>query len=131
MPGTEVVSSSAGRIILADIAVDVEQASRHLRLLHHGADGFASLVLLGSGKRERHGFAEVHDLLQPVADRTEARDSYEELADTVAARWNVYTACSTFAKVPEKGRGTRTDVLSVPGVWADLDVKPDSEYVGG
>lgn len=108
--------------------VDLEMASHHLELLHRGAPGFGSLVLLGNDRHERHAFFETLDLVHRP-DR--AHDAREALQDVVDARWNVYTALSTFAQAPEKGRGTRADVLSVPGVWADLDVKPDTEgYFG-
>ncbi len=103
--------------------VDLAQASRHLEILHGGAPGFGSLVLLGNGHHERHCFFAVNDLQSTV----EVDASREALQDVVDARWNVYTACSTFIDVPEYGRGRRADVLSVPGVWADLDVKPDTE----
>jgi hypothetical protein len=105
-------------------AVDVAQASRHLEILHAGAPGFASIVLLGNDRRERHCFFPTADL---VDSPSTVDGSREALQDVVDARWNVYTALSTFAVVPEKGRGCRADVLGVPGVWTDLDVKPDVE----
>lgn len=104
--------------------VDTEQASRHLELLHSGAPGYAGLILLGHQRFERHSFFPTSDL---VDDPSTVDSSSEALQDAVDARWNVYTTCSTLHGVPEKGRGTRADVLSVPGVWADLDVKPDTE----
>lgn len=104
--------------------VDIDQASQHLELLHGQAAGFASLVLLGNDRRERHCFFAVGELRDASDVASSSRDA---LQDVVDARWNVYTACSTFTSVPERGRGTRTDILSVPGVWADLDVKPDTE----
>jgi hypothetical protein len=104
--------------------VDVEQASRHLEVLHGGAPGFGSLILLGNGKQERHCFFSNSDLYD---DHTKLDDSREMLQDVVDARWNVYTSLATFASIPERGRGTRADVLRVPGVWADLDVKPGTE----
>ncbi len=103
--------------------VDLAQASRHLEILHGSAPGFGSLVLLGNNRHERHCFFATSDL----RDADEIDESREALQDVIDARWNVYTACSTFAAVPERGRGTRADVVSVPGVWADLDVKPDTE----
>src|SRR5206468_6287340 len=105
-------------------AVDVAQASRHLEILHGGAPGFCSLNLLGNGRHERHCFFKASTLVDEPASYGASR---EALQDVVDARWNVYTALSTFAQIPSKGRGTRADVLSVPGVWADLDVKPDTE----
>jgi hypothetical protein len=104
--------------------VDVAQASRHLELLHGGAPGFASVVLLGNDRHERHCFFATDELRDAPEAAAESR---EALQDVVDARWNVYTALSTFVAVPDRGRGTRADILSVPGVWADLDVKPDTE----
>jgi hypothetical protein len=104
--------------------VDVAQASRHLEILHGGAPGFGSIVLLGNDKHERHCFFDTSEL---VDKPTLAVASREALQDVVDARWNVYTALSTFGSIPQRGRGTRADVLSVPGVWADVDVKPDIE----
>lgn len=106
--------------------VDVAQASRHLELLHQGAEGYVSLVLLGDDRRERHCFIPTKDLTN-VTDGEVITASVTELQDIVNQRWNLYTACSVFNTPPERGRGTRTDVLSVPGVWADLDVKPGVE----
>ncbi len=103
--------------------VDAAQATRHLEVLHAGASGFLSLVLLGARRRERHCFVPAESLV-PAADPAA---SLAELQDVVDARWNVYTACSAFRAVPERGRGTRQDLGSVPGVWADLDVKPGTE----
>ena len=37
---------------------------------------------------------------------------------------NVYIGVGLLGGVPEKGRGRADDVQYVPGVWADLDVKP-------
>jgi hypothetical protein len=106
--------------------VDVAQASYHLAELHRGAPGFMSLVLLANGRRERHGFIAVEEAMRPV-HATQVADSTAALQEVVDQRWNVYSACSTFRELPEKGRGTRNDVVSVPGVWADLDVKPGTE----
>jgi hypothetical protein len=115
-------------VTIADLTpqVDAEQATRHLQQLHRGAEGYLSLVLLAAPHREQHCFTAVNDLI-PVKNFTTIVESREALTDIVNARWNVYTACSTFATVPEKGRGTRTNVSSVPGVWCDLDVKPGTE----
>ena len=104
--------------------VDVAQASHHLEILFGGSSGFGSLILLGAGRRERHSFfnaEELHD------DPSTVADSCEALQDVVNNRWNVYTSMATFTDTPDKGRGKRTDVSSVPGVWADIDVKPDTE----
>lgn len=105
-------------------AVDTAQASRHLELLHRNAPGFASLVLLSYQRYERHCFFPTSDLRDSPSTVDASR---ETLQDVVDARWNVYTACSTYGGVPERGRGTRADVVSVPGVWADVDVKSDVE----
>jgi hypothetical protein len=104
--------------------VDVVQATRHLRELHAGAEGWLSLLLLDSNKSRppRYGFTEVQELANH-GDFTESKTALQEACD---ARWNVYTACSVFGSVPEHGRGRETDVISVPGVWADLDVKVGS-----
>jgi hypothetical protein len=51
----------------------------------------------------------------------------EALGALVNGRWNVYVACCTFKARPARGRGTERDVLEVPGVWVDLDVKPTTE----
>lgn len=103
--------------------VDAEQATRHLRQLHLGAQGYLSLVLLGA-RGTRSCFAPV-DILTQRAENPAA--SVEALQEVVDARWNVYTTCATFLEVPEKGRGNRENVAGLPGVWADLDVKPDTE----
>lgn len=107
-------------------AVDVAQASYHLEALHAGAPGFMSLVLLGNGRRERHGFTSLTEL-RGVNDFNAVAHSAAALQEVVDERWNVYTACSSFREPPERGRGTRTDIASVPGVWCDLDVKPTVE----
>lgn len=121
-------------INVADLqpAVDIEQASRHLELLHGGAPGYLSLVLLGAEisrgrSAERHAFTYCDDIWPAVDDPYKQSRALEDLQDVVNQRWNVYTACSTFGTPPEKGRGTRADICSVPGVWADLDVKPGTE----
>lgn len=104
-------------------AVDVEQASEHLATLHAQSSGYVSLVLLGEQRHERHAF-------WPADQLPEAGDVGESTAglqDVVNARWNVYVGCSTLRERPEKGRGGQRLVASVPGVWADLDVKPGVE----
>lgn len=103
--------------------VDADQATRHLELLHEGAQGFISLNLLGNNRPEAHSFTSVDEL--SYADDVAA--SVEALQDVVNDRWNVYTACASFTSVPERGRGRRDDVQSIPGVWADLDVKPGAD----
>lgn len=115
-------------LTVADLlpAVDAEQATRHLEQLHHDATGFLSLVLLSPPSRERHCFAATTELTL-LTDHDMIARSAGELTDVVEAHWNVYTACSTFSNVPNRGRGTRADVASVPGVWTDLDVKPGTE----
>lgn len=114
--------------MVADLLPDVDatQASYHLAQLHANAPGFASLSLLGNGRRERHGFTAITELTG-LSEHATIVSSVIALQEVVDERWNVYTACSTFAAVPERGRGTRADVASVPGVWADLDVKPGVE----
>src|SRR5882757_597789 len=102
--------------------VDPEMASEHLQILHGSAQGLISLVLLGSEKRERHCFFSTDDI-----EETSYEDSQHGLQDVAGEQWNIYIACSTFKERPEKGRGNRDNVLSIPGVWADLDVKPDTE----
>ncbi len=72
--------------------VDLAQASRHLEILHGSAPGFGSLVLLGNNRHERHCFFATSDL----RDADEIDESREALQDVIDARWNVYTACSTF-----------------------------------
>lgn len=106
--------------------VDLDQATRHLEQLHHGGEGYVSLVLLANGMRERHCFTAT-GALELSADPQVIGQSYGELSDVVANHWNVYTACATFVKTPAKGRGNRGDVSSIPGVWCDLDVKPGTE----
>jgi hypothetical protein len=93
-------------------------------VLHAEGSGFGSLILLGNGRRERHCFFSVAELRD---EPSSLNDSREALQDVVDNRWNVYTSLATFATTPAKGRGTRADVLEVPGVWADVDVKPDVE----
>lgn len=103
--------------------VDAEQATLHLERLHRNAKGYGSLVLLGWPRRERHSFYSLHEMVRSVDLAT----SSAGLQDFVDQRWNVYTACSTFGTTPVRGRGTRSEIGSVPGVWADFDVKPDTE----
>jgi hypothetical protein len=104
--------------------VDAVQASDHLRYLHEGAKGVISMVLLGTAKgRERHSFFQWDE----AKESEEIRNGKEALQNVVDAHWNVYIACSTFKNVPSRGRGGRDLVLEVPGVWADLDVKPGTE----
>lgn len=104
-------------------SVDAAAASEHLSLLHAGATGFVSLVVM----RARHvnwAFSEASLAQQatvPLGAGTAA------LQDVVDDRWNVYTACAAFHEVPERGRGCTNDVGSVPGAWADIDVKPGLE----
>lgn len=102
--------------------VDPSQASHHLRVLHGDAAGYVSLVLLGAERRERHSFFE-----WPEAIPVDYNASRQGLQETTDARWNVYVGCSTYRQIPARGRGNRGDVLEVPGVWADLDVKPGTE----
>lgn len=102
--------------------VDAEQATRHLRQLHLGAEGWLSLVLLGHGARSC--FTPTSCLGERAADPAASAAVLQEVVD---ARWNVYTACAAFREIPRKGRGTRHEVGTLPGVWADLDVKPDTE----
>lgn len=104
--------------------VDIEQASHYIEVLYRDAPGFGSLILLGNERRERHSFFEVTRLID---DPLTSASSREALQDVVDQHWNVYASMATFGAIPEKGRGTRADVASVPGVWADLDVKPDTE----
>jgi hypothetical protein len=104
--------------------VDVEQASHYLKMLYGDTTGFGSLILLGNGRHERHCFFNIADL----HDEPSSMDaSLEALQDVVDNRWNVYSSMAAFAHVPDRGRGTRAAVLSIPGVWADVDVKPDVE----
>jgi hypothetical protein len=104
--------------------VDVEQASHYLNMLYGNATGFGSLILLGNGRRERHCFFDAAELDD---DPTTLDASLDALQDVVDEQWNVYASMATFERVPERGRGTRADVASVPGVWADVDVKPGVE----
>lgn len=105
-------------------SVDAVQASEHLRILHEGAEGIISLVLLGTvSGRETHSFFEWGEA-RPAADAQASRSILQECVDQ---HWNVYVGCSTFTSVPPKGRGTRAMIKEVPGVWADLDVKPGVE----
>jgi hypothetical protein len=105
-------------------SVDVDQASHHLEVLHAKAAGFGSLILLGNGRRERHCFFHAAELRD---DPSSLDSSREALQDVVDNRWNVYASMATFTQTPDRGRGTRADVDTVPGVWADVDVKPDVE----
>lgn len=110
--------------------VDVEQASHHLRMLHAGTrpDEWLSLVLLGAGRRERHAFSPSSYLHREAVSAADSASGLQDVVDgDERGGWNVYTACSAFRAVPERGRGTRADVSSVSGVWADLDVKPGTE----
>jgi hypothetical protein len=107
-------------------SADAEQATRHLEQLHRGCSGFVSFVLLRQPRQEAHSFAHMTKMVK-TADHAHVQDSSDALAEVVRDRWNVYVACSTFAMQPDKGRGKREHIQSVPGVWADLDVKPGVE----
>lgn len=104
--------------------VDVAQASHYLQILYGQTTGFGSLILLGNGRRERHCFFNVEELRD---DPTAVDASWEALQEVVDAGWNVYASMATFRELPDKGRGTRSYVRNIPGVWADIDVKPDIE----
>lgn len=47
----------------------------------------------------------------------------QQTIDKAAPRADVYVSCGTYGEKPAGGsRGTAADVVSVPGVWVDLDV---------
>lgn len=102
--------------------VDTEAATAHLDQLHTGGTGYISLVAM-RGRRVSHGFSPIHTL----AERVPIREGQDALQEVVNERFDLYTACATFSEIPERGRGRVTDVSTIPGVWADLDVKPNLE----
>jgi hypothetical protein len=110
--------------------LDVDQASRHIEMLHRNAapDEWLSLVLLRH-RSSQHAFTRIGDIRYVTRDDGTWgwHDSREALHDIVTDRWDLYTGCATLNAKPSKGRGARADVASVPGVWCDLDVRPGVE----
>lgn len=107
---------------------DPAQAFEFLDTLHRDAKGYVLLTLIarGAGKRVKTG-----------ADRwPEARAQLKNdplwwnFVTDDYARWDAYSAVCSFTKRPVRGsRGLAKDVKELPGVFADLDVKPDQEGV--
>lgn len=108
---------------------DADQALAFLDALHRDAAGWIALTLISRG---RAGVRTGADLWPDGRRRlVDDPDWWSFCADT-HARWDVYTAVASFSRPPAKGsRGLTRDVLELPGVFADLDVKPDQEGVFG
>ncbi len=107
---------------------DPAQALEFLETLHRDAQGHVLLTLIGRGgsKRVRTGSAPWPEARAEIV----SDPAWWRFCTDDYARWDTYAAVCSFKKAPAKGsRGLTQDVLELPGVFADLDVKPDHEGV--
>lgn len=91
---------------------DSSMASDWLDLLHGSNNGFINVV---STSDFRGGF---YPTTAEGIDAAVAR--MQKLHD--AGEQGVYVRCTTVGTIPERGRGRREDSLSIPGLWADIDL---------
>jgi hypothetical protein len=107
---------------------DPDQALEFLNALHRDARGYVLLTLIarGGGKRVKTGADR-----WPEARAQLKRDpAWWNFVTDDYARWDTYSAVCSFTRRPARGsRGLAKDAKELPGVFADLDVKPDQEGV--
>jgi hypothetical protein len=117
-------SDSPSSVTLTDLLprVDHAQAFEFLEQLHRGASGWILLTLISRGSGGLiSGSERGADGLQVLRDTPE----YWRFCEDDHARWDAYTAVHSYSRRPTKGeRGRAVDALELPGVFADLDVKP-------
>lgn len=113
--------------------VDFDQLRTHLETLHTGGEGAICLVRFASGDPESrwlHSWSELDANAQPPDDVD--RSLWRQCITHGQKQWQFYTALCTFKRpqgVNREGRPlwyrrAEKYAKQVPGVWADLDVKP-------
>jgi len=91
---------------------DVEAARTFLRALHADSPGYVTVNTLN--RWEEHAFSTYSDALAAL----EAVPNLDHLARDGR---NAYISVCSFREAKERGRGHASEVVGVPGVWADLD----------
>lgn len=103
---------------------DPAQALEFLDQIHRDASGRVALTIISRNTRKavKTGTSSWTDARAEITRDPE----WWRFCEDDYARWDTYTAVCSFAKAPERGsRGLKKDALETPGVFADLDVKPD------
>jgi hypothetical protein len=85
---------------------DFSQASQFLRTLYPEIPGYLAVFCLPAGESY---FSKSHD-------------EAARIAISRAQQQNVYIGAGTFSTPLQQGRGRRSDVAAIPGVWADIDI---------
>jgi len=105
---------------------DPDQALEFLDALHRDARGFVELTVISRGPRKATftGVDTWEDARRAVLDDPR----FWTWCEDTDLRWDAYTAVSSFSTPSKRGhRGLARDAWEIPGVYADLDVKPDQE----
>lgn len=87
---------------------DSEAISAFINTVHGKSPGLVSVFVLPGGA---FAFYSAADLVENAGD----------LAD-IARTHDVYVGAGSMAGAPRRGRGGADDIVSIPGVWADIDV---------
>jgi len=107
-------------------SVDSDQALYFLDALHRDSRGHVELTVISRGPRKAT-FTGV-DTWEDARQAVLGDPRFWTWCESTELRWDVYTAVASFRKPSVRGhRGLARDACEIPGVYADLDVKPDQE----
>lgn len=105
---------------------DPAQALEFLDALHRDANGYVELTVISRGPHKAT-FTGV-DTWSDARAAVLSDPRFWTWCEGTYLRWDAYTAVSSFSKPSARGhRGLARDMLEIPGVYADLDVKPNQE----
>lgn len=115
---------------LSEFAGDVTVSSNDAKLFVQTWFKGEDLICISGLRSERTGGTDAVSQSMTAWEFVTTTDD-DSLRDTVfdedGNKWNIYVSvCPVKEGVSLKQRGTKSNVAYVPGVWADLDVKPGS-----
>lgn len=114
----------------SDIAGEVDVSSNDAKLFIQTWFKGEDKICISGLRSERTGSMDAVSQSMTAWEFVTSSDD-SSLSDLVfdddGSKWNIYVSvCPIKEEVSLKQRGTKSNVAYVPGVWADLDVKPGS-----
>lgn len=101
--------------------VNEDDAFRFLTSLHRDTQGYIGLNLISPSGTVYAAFDKGED----VQEELMCGQFFTDLIEHGNQRWNIYVSVGAFGERPESGsRGFASQVVEIPGLWADFDVKP-------